>query len=250
MDAGSSCLREDDSPRMGKLMLRGCARALMLAFVVGAANGQTTSDLPLVTAAAPTPKAFGATRQVAKKRIVFLGDSLTAGYGVGQEQAFPALIGAKIRAANFPFEIVNAGVSGDTSADGLRRIDWLLQQRIDMLVIALGANDGLRGLPVSALQANLQAIVDKTKAKNPGAQIVIAGMQMPPNLGADYGGNFQRVYADVAQKNNAILIPFLLEEVGGHPDLNQADSIHPTAAGHKIMAETVWRTLEPILRQK
>jgi acyl-CoA thioesterase-1 len=246
--AGSSCLREDDSLRMRKLMLPECARALTLAFVVAAANGQTTSDLPPVTAAATT--AAATTAEVAKKRIVFLGDSLTAGYGVGQEQAFPALISAKIRAGNFPFEVVNAGVSGDTSADGLRRIDWLLQQRIDMLVIALGANDGLRGLPVSALQANLQAIVDKTKAKNPGAQIVIAGMQMPPNLGADYGGKFQRVYADVAQKNNAILIPFLLEEVGGHRDLNQADSIHPTAAGHRIMAETVWRTLEPKLREK
>ncbi len=193
--------------------------------------------------------AFGQTTELAQKRIVFLGDSLTAGYGVRQDQAFPALIAAKIRADNLPFTVVNAGVSGNTSADGLQRLDWLLQQKIDVLVIALGANDGLRGLPVSALQTNLQAIIDKTKAKYPDAQIVIGGMQMPPNLGADYTEKFQRVFADIAQKNHAAFLPFLLNAVGGHRDLNQADSIHPTPAGQKIIAETVWQILEPILRK-
>lgn len=210
---------------MGKLILRGLACALALSC------------------------AFGQATDLAQKRIIFLGDSLTAGYGVRQDQAFPALIAAKIRAANLPFAVINAGVSGNTSADGLRRIDWLLQQKIDVLVIALGANDGLRGLPIDSLQSNLQAIVDKTKAKNPQVQIVIAGIQMPPNLGADYTKKFQRVFAEVAQKNHAALVPFLLSEVGGHRDLNQADSIHPTPAGQKIIAETVWRILEPLLRK-
>ena len=172
------------------------------------------------------------------KTIVFLGDSLTAGYGVGKERAFPALIAQKIRAANLPFDVVNAGVSGDTSADGLRRIDWLLQQKIDILVIELGANDGLRGLTANVLETNLQAIIDKAKAKYPQIRIVIAGMRMPPNFGADYEAKFQRVFADVAEKNHAVLIPFLLADVGGNRELNQRDSIHPTEAGQKVIAET------------
>ena len=149
-----------------------------------------------------------------------------------------------------PFEVENAGLSGDTSAGGLRRIEWLLQRPIDVLVIGLGGNDGLRGLPVNSLKANLQAIIDKAKAKNPAVKIVIAGMQMPPNFGADYAAEFARIYAEVAQANNAVLIPFLLEGVGGHRELNQPDLIHPSAAGHRVVAEVVWRTLEPILRAK
>jgi len=183
------------------------------------------------------------------RSIVFLGDSLTAGFGVQPTEAFPALIAEKIRTASLPFEVQNAGLSGDTSAGGLRRIDWLLQRPIDILVIELGANDGLRGLELKSMKANLQEIIDKTKAKNPKVKIVLAGMQVPPNLGADYGAGFQRVFAELARENNATLIPFLLEGVGGHRDLNQADQIHPSAAGHRIIAELVWRTLEPILRQ-
>jgi acyl-CoA thioesterase-1 len=184
------------------------------------------------------------------KIVVFLGDSLTAGLGVQPSEAFPALIAGKIRAAGLPFEVENAGLSGDTSAGGLRRIEWLLQRPIDVLVIGLGGNDGLRGLPVNSLKANLQAIIDKAKAKNPAVKIVIAGMQMPPNFGADYASEFARIYAEVAQANNAVLIPFLLEGVGGHRELNQPDMIHPSAAGHRVVAEVVWRTLEPILRAK
>ena len=183
------------------------------------------------------------------KTVVFLGDSLTAGLGVQPAEAFPALIAEKIRAAGLPFEVENAGLSGDTSAGGLRRIDWLLQRRIDFLVLELGANDGLRGLDLKSMKANLQAIIDKTKAKNPAVKIVIAGMQIPPNLGAEYAAGFERVFAELARENNAVLIPFLLEGVGGHRDLNQPDMIHPTAAGHRIVADLVWRTLEPILRQ-
>jgi acyl-CoA thioesterase-1 len=183
------------------------------------------------------------------KSVVFLGDSLTAGFGIQPTEAFPALIAEKIRAAGLPFEVQNAGLSGDTSAGGLRRIDWLLQRPIDILVIELGANDGLRGLDLKSMKANLQAIIDKAKAKNPDVKIVLTGMQVPPNLGADYGAGFQRVFAELARENNATLIPFLLEGVGGHHELNQADLIHPNAAGHRIIADLVWRTLEPILRK-
>lgn len=184
----------------------------------------------------------------AKRSVVFLGDSLTAGLGVQPSEAFPALIGAKIRAADLPFEIQNAGLSGDTSAGGLRRLDWLLQRPIDVLFLELGGNDGLRGLEVKAMKANLQAIIDKTRAKNPQVKIIIAGMQMPPNMGADYADSFARAYRELAQENNATLIPFLLEGVGGNRDLNQRDMIHPSAEGHRIIGELVWRTLEPILR--
>jgi acyl-CoA thioesterase-1 len=196
-----------------------------------------------ILAETPTPDTPGNSL----KTIVFLGDSLTAGFGVDPTEAFPAVIKEKVQAAHLPFEIQNAGLSGDTSSGALRRIDWLLQRPIALLVIALGGNDGLRGLPVKSLKANLQAIIDKTKAKNPTVKIVIAGMQIPPNLGADYTTDFQRVYPELARDNHAALIPFLLEGVGGHRDLNQADQIHPTAAGHKIIADMVWRTLEPIL---
>lgn len=183
------------------------------------------------------------------KTVVFLGDSLTAGLGVQPTEAFPALVGEKIRAAGLPYQVENAGLSGDTSAGGLRRIDWLLQRRIDLLVIELGANDGLRGLDLKSMKANLQAIIEKTKAKNPQVKVVLAGMQVPPNLGAEYTAGFQRVFNELARENNATLIPFLLEGVGGHRELNQQDLIHPSPAGHRIIADLVWRTLEPILRQ-
>ena len=180
--------------------------------------------------------------------ILFLGDSLTIGLGVQQEQAYPALIQEKIRAANLPFDVINAGISGDTSAGGLARLDWVLQKPVDVLVLALGANDGLRGLPVAQLKSNLQSIIDKVKAKNPAVKIVIAGMEIPPNYGADYAAQFSAVFPELAKQNHAALVPFLLEGVGGHIDLNQPDHIHPTAAGHKIVAENVWRVLEPLLK--
>jgi acyl-CoA thioesterase-1 len=191
----------------------------------------------------------GETPATAPKTVVFLGDSLTAGLGVQPTEAFPALVAEKIRAAGLPFAVENAGLSGDTSAGGLRRIDWLLQRRIDLLVLELGANDGLRGLDLKSMKTNLQAIIDKTKAKNPQAKIVLAGMQVPPNLGAEYATGFERVFNELARENNATLIPFLLEGVGGHRELNQQDLIHPSPAGHRIIADLVWRTLEPILRQ-
>lgn len=183
-----------------------------------------------------------------KKSVVFLGDSLTAGLGVQPAEAFPALVGEKIRAAGLPFEVQNAGLSGDTSAGGLRRLDWLLQRPIDILVLELGGNDGLRGLDLKEMKSNLQAIIDKTKAKNPQVKIVLAGMQVPPNMGADYANGFAQVYSELAKKNNATLIPFLLEGVGGVRELNQRDMIHPSPAGHRVIADLVWKTLEPMLR--
>ena len=183
----------------------------------------------------------------AKKTIVFLGDSLSAGSGVKPQEAFPALVQEKIRERGLPFEVVNAGVGGDTTAGGLRRLDWLLQRPIDVLVLELGGNDGLRGLPVRNIKSNLQAMIDKAKAKNPEVKIVVAGMQMPPNLGAKYADEFRQVFYDVAQENNATMIPFLLEGVGGLREYNQPDLIHPNPLGHKIVADVVWKTIEPLL---
>ena len=179
--------------------------------------------------------------------ILFLGDSLTAGLGVEEGQAFPALIQEKIQAKNLPFEVINAGLSGDTTAGGLSRLDWIVQRPIDVLVLELGANDGLRGLPVAAMEANLQSIIERVKTKNPQVKVVLAGMRIPPNLGVEYTADFQATFARVAAKNHAALVPFLLEGVGGHLDLNQPDHIHPTPAGHKIVAENIWRVLEPLL---
>lgn len=183
------------------------------------------------------------------RTVVVLGDSLAAGLGVEPAQAFPALLQKKIHASGWNFTLVNAGVSGDTSAGGLARTDWLLKQKIDVLILELGGNDGLRGIPVSATRTNLQAIISRVAQKYPRAKIVVAGMQMPPNLGEEYTAAFRKIYPDLAAQNHAALIPFLLEGVGGRPELNQEDRIHPTAEGHKIVAENVWKVLKPVLEQ-
>lgn len=179
--------------------------------------------------------------------ILFFGDSLTAGYGVDPEQAFPALIQQKIDALHWPFRVINAGVSGETTAAGLRRIDWILQRKIDLMVLELGANDGLRGIPLETTKGNLKAIIEHTKTKYPEAQIVLAGMQLPPNLGADYTAQFRSLYPELAKEYNLPLIPFLLEGVGGVPALNLPDGIHPTPEGHNIIAENVWEVVKPLL---
>lgn len=183
-----------------------------------------------------------------QKRIVVLGDSIAAGYGVDPDEAYPAVLQRKIDAAKLPYTVVNAGVSGDTTAGGLRRIDWVLKQPLDVLLIELGGNDGLRGLPVAQTRTNLQAIVDRTRARYPKAQILIAGMKMPANMGADYTADFEKAFSDVAKKNGAALVPFVLDNVGGKPELNQPDRIHPTPAGHEIVAENIWPVLKPLLR--
>lgn len=184
----------------------------------------------------------------APRVILFLGDSITAGYGLDPAQAFPALIQEKIDAKSWNFKVVNAGQSGDTSAGGLNRLAWLLKNRVDILILELGANDGLRGLPAETTRKNLQAIIDRTKGKYPEAKVIVAGMKVPPNMGGDYGRKFEAVFVDLAKRNKATLIPFILEGVGGMRELNLADGIHPTAKGHEIVAANVWKILEPVLR--
>jgi acyl-CoA thioesterase I len=184
----------------------------------------------------------------APRVILFLGDSITAGYGLDPDQAFPALIQGKIDAKFWNFKVVNAGQSGDTSAGGLNRLDWLLKNRVDILILELGANDGLRGLPPETTKSNLQAIIERTQAKYPEVKIIVAGIKVPPNMGGDYGRKFEAVFVDVAKKNKALLIPFVLEGVGGSRELNLPDGVHPTAKGHEIVAANVWKVLEPVLR--
>ena len=181
--------------------------------------------------------------EVSSRVILFLGDSLTAGYGLDREQAFPALVQARIDSLGWNFEVFNAGLGGETSAGGLRRIDWLLRRPIDVFVLELGANDGLRGIDPKDTHANLQQIVERVKAKNPAVALVIAGMQMPPNMGAEYTAAFAAIFPALAEKNDAALIPFLLEGVGDQPALNLPDGNHPNVEGHQIVAETVWTTL-------
>jgi len=182
------------------------------------------------------------------KRIVVLGDSIAAGYGVDPDEAYPAVLQRKIDASKLPYTVVNAGLSGDTTAGRLRRIGWILKQPLDILIIELGGNDGLRGIPVSATRTNLQEIIDRTRAKYPKVKIVIAGMKMPANMGAEYAADFEKVFAEIAKKNNAAFVPFVLEGVGGKADLNQADRIHPTPAGHEIVAQNIWPVLQPLLK--
>ena len=194
--------------------------------------------ISFLVAAAPHPR-----------RILFLGDSITAGYGLEPEQAYPALIQQKIDAQGLNFRVINAGQNGDTSAGGLNRLDWLLKSPIDILVLELGGNDGLRGLPVSVTKKNLQAIIDRTKKRYPKVEIVIAGMKVPPNMGRDYERQFESIFADLATKNRLPLIPFVLEGVGGVRSLNFPDGVHPTAKGHTMVAAHVWKFLQPLLER-
>lgn len=184
--------------------------------------------------------------------IVALGDSLTAGFGLSRKQAWPALVAEKMRAAGYQFEIINAGSSGDTTAGGLRRLPDLLRahKRIDVLVVELGINDAFRGVEIDQIRSNLQAIIDKARARQPGIRIVIAGMQLPGYASEDYVSAFGAMFATLAQKNRVGLIPFFLEGVAGDPELNQWDRVHPNAAGQRVLAENVWRVLEPLLREK
>ena len=181
------------------------------------------------------------------KTILFFGNSLTAGYGIDPSQAFPALIQKKLDSSHLPYKAINAGVSGETSSGGLARIDWILRQAPDIFVLELGANDGLRGIPLAETKKNLQAIIDRVKEKRADTKIIIAGMLMPPNMGSQYTKQFQSIYPDLAQSNQLSLIPFLLEGVGGEAILNQSDGIHPTAEGHRIVAENVWKVVKTVL---
>ena len=183
------------------------------------------------------------------KRILVLGDSLSAGFGLSSNQAYPALLTEKLRAAGLDFEIINASQSGGTTEGGLRRLPAHLKRKIDIFILELGINDAFRGVPIAQIRNNLQAIVDTVKARNPKVRIIIAGMQLPNYAEDDYVFAFGQLYADLAAKNNAALIPYFLEGVGGDPNLNQPDHVHPNAAGQKILSENVWHVLEPIARE-
>lgn len=183
-----------------------------------------------------------------RRTLMFFGDSLTAGYGLDDPstQAFPGLIQARIDDAGLPWRVVNAGLSGETSAGGLRRIDWVLRQPVDIFVLELGGNDGLRGLPIDMIVANLQAIIDRLKARSPDVRLVIAGMRMPASMG-DYAAEFNALFAPLAAANDAVLIPFLLEGVGGIPQYNLADGVHPNVEGMRRVADILWPHLVDLL---
>jgi acyl-CoA thioesterase I len=181
------------------------------------------------------------------KVILFFGDSLTAGYGLSPEEAFPALLETALNKSVKKVKVVNAGLSGETSAGGLSRIDWILRQPVDVFVLELGANDGLRGLPIEQTRQNLQSIIDKVTSKYPNCKIVLAGMMVPPNMGKQYTDEFKNIYPDLARKNKATLISFILEGVAGNEKLNQADGIHPNIEGHKIIANNLKPVFEKLI---
>ncbi|WP_162053862.1 arylesterase [Pontibacter pamirensis] len=196
------------------------------------------------------PRTEAANTESGTKTILFFGNSLTAGYGLEPEQAFPALIQQRIDSMNLSYKVINAGVSGETTSGGKSRIDWLLKQPVDVFVLELGANDGLRGVSTEESYNNLKAIIGKVRAKYPDVKVVLAGMQIPPSMGQQYAQDFREIYTRIAEEENVALIPFLLEGVAGNSELNQGDGIHPTEEGQKILAENVWDTLEPIVQEE
>lgn len=191
---------------------------------------------------------FKASDQDERKKIIFFGDSLTAGYGLTMEDAFPYLIQQKIDSLGLPYEVINAGLSGETTAGGANRIDWILKTNPAIFILELGGNDGLRGLSPVETKKNLEGMIEKVRKRNPDAVILLAGMQMFPNMGQDYVAEFKGTFPKVAKEKKVKLIPFLLEGVGGDEALNQADGIHPNVKGHKIVAETVWSYIKPYLK--
>jgi acyl-CoA thioesterase I len=207
----------------------------------------TRTDAPVRAVSTAAPAAARETR-AALPRIVFLGDSLTAGYGLAKQEAVPSLIQARLNAAGYRYEVVNAGVSGDTSAGGLSRLDWSLDGQVVALIVELGANDGLRGLPVGQMKQNLAQII--TRARQRGITVILTGMEAPPNYGAAYTSEFRQTFRDLAREHDVIFVPFYLDGVAGNPSLNIADGIHPNAAGSKIIERTVWRALEPVLEKR
>jgi acyl-CoA thioesterase-1 len=216
----------------------------VLVFLAAACGGPERSNVaPAQPEASPPPSRTEDTRP----KIVFLGDSLTAGLGLVDTQAYPGLLQERMNADGFAFEVVNAGVSGDTSAGGLRRLDWALQEDVRILVVALGANDGLRGLSVKDMKQNLAQIIEAARAK--GVVVVLAGMEAPPNYGTEYAASFRQAFRELALQYKVLFLPFLLDKVAGQPALNQADGIHPNAQGAVVVADTVWTVLKPLLDQ-
>lgn len=217
--------------------------ALLLVGCGGKTAGNKTQDanaeVEAETQASETPSS--------KKKILFFGDSLTAGYGLEVSQAFPALIQQRIDSLGLDYTVINAGLSGETTASGKNRLEWVLEDDVDIVIIELGANDGLRGIPLTETEANLQTMVDHVQRELPNAKIILAGMMIPPNMGPEYTGTFERIFPKLATSEGINLIPFLLENVAGIPELNQGDGIHPTVEGQKLVADNVWEVLSPLL---
>ena len=217
---------------------------LLLMLCAACSNPNST---PADTAKDSAQKKDPSSSSSIKKNIIFYGNSLTAGYGLDLSEAYPALIQAKIDSLQLPYKVVNAGLSGETTAGGNSRIDWILKQPVHVFVLELGGNDGLRGIPLEETEKNLQNILNKVKERYPNAKLMLAGMRVPPNMGKQYSENFHRIFERLANSNKIACLPFLLEGVGGEPGLNQADGIHPTAEGQKIVAENVWTVLKELL---
>jgi len=186
----------------------------------------------------------------AAARILFLGDSITAGYGIDQMEAFPALVGMQLTREGYSVQVVDAGVSGDTSSGGLNRLDWLLQNRVDILVLELGGNDGLRGIDLTLTRSNLGSIIERTRATWPGVDVVLVGMQVPPNLGAEYTSTFANMYPELAQGYDTVFVPFVGSSFEDILHLLQNDGIHPTAEGHALIADKVGAAVEPLVRKR
>lgn len=219
-----------------------------LGVLMALAGGGCGGSAPENGASAAAPRVEGAHERSTDQRLmVFFGDSLTAGYQLDPAEAYPALVQERLEEHGYSWRVMNSGVSGDTTADGLNRLDWILRQEIDMFVVALGANDALRGQPIPHIRANLDTILSRVRAEHPQSRLVLAGMKMPANYGDRYTEAFERMFRVLADKHGATLIPFLLEGVAGNPALNLRDGIHPTAEGHTIIADTVWRHVEPLL---
>ncbi|HXE79287.1 MAG TPA: arylesterase [Vicinamibacterales bacterium] len=221
----------------------------MLAAFGAAACERTPAPEPLASAresGAPVPSAAPHSDGESIPRIVCLGDSLTAGLGVKPDEAYPALLERRLRDAGYRYEVVNAGVSGDTSAGALRRLEWSLDDNVRVLIVAIGGNDGLRGLPAAELRRNLAAIIETAQSR--GVAVLLAGMEAPPNFGPAYTREFRAVYADLAKRYRVGFVPFLLAGVAGVRELNQADGVHPTAEGQRAMADLIWPELERLVR--
>lgn len=221
---------------------------LFLLFILSCASD--TSKKEKSTEAQQTEIDHKTGAQNSTKNILFFGDSLTAGYGLEDENdAFPALIQGRIDSLKLNYTVINSGLSGETTAGGKSRVNWVLNQKVDIFILELGANDGLRGVPLSETRENLQAIIEMVLQKNAETKIILAGMQLPPNMGYEYTNGFKTIFPELAKKNNLYLVPFLLKNVGGIPELNQADGIHPTVEGQKILANNVWDILEKVIKK-
>lgn len=216
--------------------------SIMLFVACGSQTQQDTKAVSQPVTSAQSPS------EGAQQRMIFFGNSLTAGYQLDPADAFPALIADRLDSLGYSYEVVNAGVSGETSSGGLERVDWVISKGVDVFILELGANDGLRGIPTEETRTNLTGIIAKVRAQNPKAKIILAGMLVPPNMGEDYSKAFGSIYPDLAEQLDVALIPFLLEGVAGDPELNLADGIHPTPEGHQLVMETIWQVLKEVIQ--